>query len=187
MHCPPSVSKVDGVAPHWGAWIEIRRVVFLWCGMLSHPTGVRGLKFVHVAERGGVGESHPTGVRGLKYPRDVLPGHANRSHPTGVRGLKFVHVAERGGVGESHPTGVRGLKYPRDVLPGHANRSHPTGVRGLKYQPEQPRHIPRESHPTGVRGLKSQLAETRQGTRPVAPHWGAWIEMNRRTRSNANA
>ena len=37
----------------------------------------------------------------------------------------------------------------------HAGRSHPTGVRGLKYVKQTA---------TGER-------------RQVAPHWGAWIEM----------
>ena len=35
-----------------------------------------------------------------------------------------------------------------------------------------------ESHPTGVRGLKSDRRVVRKRGNPVAPHWGAWIEMD---------
>ncbi|TCF87108.1 hypothetical protein PBMCC10217_1493 [Bifidobacterium longum subsp. longum] len=33
------------VAPHWGAWIEIRETFGGADDLESHPTGVRGLKF----------------------------------------------------------------------------------------------------------------------------------------------
>ena len=33
------------VAPHWGAWIEMRKVVPVMKPLPSHPTGVRGLKY----------------------------------------------------------------------------------------------------------------------------------------------
>ena len=33
---------------------------------LSHPTGVRGLKYLHFAWQSRIRMSHPTGVRGLK-------------------------------------------------------------------------------------------------------------------------
>ena len=34
-----------------------------------------------------------------------------------------------------------------------------------------------ESHPTGVRGLKLRHMSVLSLSLPVAPHWGAWIEM----------
>ena len=36
------------VAPHWGAWIEIPQSSMYAALSRSHPTGVRGLKFVGV-------------------------------------------------------------------------------------------------------------------------------------------
>ena len=57
---------IDLVAPHWGAWIEIRSRAKRIPPMLSHPTGVRGLKSKRVSAYAGDAESHPTGVRGLK-------------------------------------------------------------------------------------------------------------------------
>ena len=35
-----------------------------------------------------------------------------------------------------------------------------------------------ESHPTGVRGLKSVTSSADLIAGDVAPHWGAWIEIN---------
>ena len=55
------------VAPHWGAWIEIKTLVTAFStSKTSHPTGVRGLKYALLLALRGVGLSHPTGVRGLK-------------------------------------------------------------------------------------------------------------------------
>ena len=58
-------------------------------------------------------------------------------------------------------------------------RSHPTGVRGLKFSTKYDggAHVP--SHPTGVRGLKSIAIILFGWGRLVAPHWGAWIEINK--------
>ena len=36
-----------------------------------------------------VQKSHPTGVRGLKFIMPTTPVVTPKSHPTGVRGLKF--------------------------------------------------------------------------------------------------
>ena len=55
------------VAPHWGAWIEITANVVPPAGTTSHPTGVRGLKSRNSGGLSRPIESHPTGVRGLKY------------------------------------------------------------------------------------------------------------------------
>ena len=56
----------------------------------SHPTGVRGLKYVRAGSGHGDDMSHPTGVRGLKYRTNIEADQGSMSHPTGVRGLKFI-------------------------------------------------------------------------------------------------
>ena len=79
---------------------------------MSHPTGVRGLKFTSCYNAAEVDLSHPTGVRGLKsvahawrtltvvvaphwgawieiYAGMMIITRITQSHPTGVRGLKF--------------------------------------------------------------------------------------------------
>ena len=54
------------VAPHWGAWIEIRETLPFIISQMSHPTGVRGLKYIVNHHPTSGMTSHPTGVRGLK-------------------------------------------------------------------------------------------------------------------------
>ena len=39
------VALKPSVAPHVGAWIEIKRQIYADKGLQSHPTWVRGLKF----------------------------------------------------------------------------------------------------------------------------------------------
>ena len=61
------------VAPHWGAWIEIRSNTLDGDAIpRSHPTGVRGLKYDTVCVHVMLPQSHPTGVRGLKSFQDAL-------------------------------------------------------------------------------------------------------------------
>ena len=36
-----------------------------------------------------------------------------------------------------------------------------------------------QSHPTGVRGLKSEDMSLKELMEQVAPHWGAWIEIDK--------
>ena len=55
--------------------------------------------------------------------------------------------------------------------------SHPTGVRGLKFWDGYCLWPTVVSHPTGVRGLKYLVGAVNRGTKAVAPHWGAWIEI----------
>ena len=71
---------------------------------------MRGLKLKHRAAILGDSESHPTGVRGLKYVRLQHEGTHGVSHPTGVRGLKYSPPVQNRLTSLSHPTGVRGLK-----------------------------------------------------------------------------
>ena len=87
----------------------------------------------------------------------VWYGQSSSSHPTGVRGLKFDGI-------------LRGTTSP--------SRSHPTGVRGLKYRQGHRPCFRNPSHPTGVRGLKFLSLRVIVLPATVAPHWGAWIEIN---------
>ena len=98
------------VAPHWGAWIEIawsgtrlprRKVAPHWGAWIEI---VRPRRWKHEPL------SHPTGVRGLKYKISPFKYSPIMSHPTGVRGLKSHGVGRAYQGGKSHPTGVRGLK-----------------------------------------------------------------------------
>ena len=62
-----STGETIPVAPHWGAWIEIRvETRRSRPTRSSHPTGVRGLKYNQLTMNTGWDTSHPTGVRGLK-------------------------------------------------------------------------------------------------------------------------
>ena len=77
------------VAPHWGAWIEISLLV---CPIPCYAVAPHWGAWIEISDDRRhcfiADMSHPTGVRGLKYPscRHALP--AVLSHPTGVRGLK---------------------------------------------------------------------------------------------------
>ena len=55
--------------------------------------------------------------------------------------------------------------------------SHPTWVRGLKFQKVNVAAAEIRSHPTWVRGLKSDAAPDVDEPEGVAPHVGAWIEI----------
>ena len=57
------------VAPHVGAWIEIIMDFGKAIEALSHPTWVRGLKWLFSVVVINFYQSHPTWVRGLKCKR----------------------------------------------------------------------------------------------------------------------
>jgi len=60
-------SRLMGVAPRRGAWIETAAVLdMMHPSVTSHPAGVRGLKRGLALAFGHDCESHPAGVRGLK-------------------------------------------------------------------------------------------------------------------------
>ena len=64
--------------------------LYMLVAILSHPTGVRGLKYRSGYVVDKLFGSHPTGVRGLKFTTDkFLIDIPVMSHPTGVRGLKL--------------------------------------------------------------------------------------------------
>ena len=84
----PGLERSD-VAPHVGAWIEIRLDVRPWAQYLSHPTWVRGLKYESAPCAVVIIASHPTWVRGLKSRKTFQVPYSSKSHPTWVRGLKY--------------------------------------------------------------------------------------------------
>ena len=124
----------------------------------SHPTWVRGLKFMRKVKAALVGKSHPTWVRGLKYTKRPIILIAFLSHPTWVRGLKLDGACGYDPERWSHPTWVRGLKCFR----------HPEGLGCLRVAPHVGAWIEivvyplktlrTGSHPTWVRGLKYPAA-----------------------------
>ena len=60
----------------------------------------------------------------------------------------------------------------------HELQSHPMRVCGLKFAEEGYIRLRLASHPMRVRGLKYGLGRYPSGSIPVAPHAGAWIEIN---------
>ena len=110
-------------------------------------------------------QSHPTWVRGLKFLQDATTQQLPKSHPTWVRGLKSpLHNHCRSIIIPSHPTWVRGLKYVKQLCLIHQMTvSHPTWVRGLKSKSIKIVMYDMESHPTWVRGLKSVIRHYEQG------------------------
>ena len=64
------------VAPFMGAWIEISGFHFVKRSQSSHPSWVRGLKFLQYRSRDfKKALSHPSWVRGLKYIKPPLSPH----------------------------------------------------------------------------------------------------------------
>ena len=88
-----SKKKQEYVAPHVGAWIEMR----LDQGIIS-PTR----------------RSLPTWERGLKFEINILDVKENQSLPTWERGLKSCPPAGNGRGDRSLPTWERGLKLEKE-------------------------------------------------------------------------
>ena len=86
----PFLCPAVSVAPHVGAWIEISLTYGEATKFASHPTWVRGLKFVYLYVCVQVCRSHPTWVRGLKFVYLYVCVQVCKSHPTWVRGLKCI-------------------------------------------------------------------------------------------------
>ena len=99
------------VAPHAGAWVEIRRSgIALW-SLWSLPTRERGLKYFVHNHRPLFLLSLPTRERGLKSEKKSKRCRRIESLPTRERGLKFAnHIIEALQAG-SLPTRERGLKF----------------------------------------------------------------------------
>ena len=56
------------VAPFTGAWIEINNHIYYYFNIQkSHPSRVRGLKYIELRPHAFLLWSHPSRVRGLKY------------------------------------------------------------------------------------------------------------------------
>ena len=82
------VEKDHTVAPFAGAWIEIVINNQLSIGFVSHPSRVRGLKYVKTSFLLTIIPSHPSRVRGLKFGWSAKGVDSLASHPSRVRGLK---------------------------------------------------------------------------------------------------
>ena len=123
--------------------------------------------------------SHPTRVRGLKSvcPSTVTGPWSVAPHPGAWIEIDDTHWTVYL-LDKSHPTRVRGLKSCCHPACISACWSHPTRVRGLKFACLWMSANPGLSHPTRVRGLKSYRIALITWTVRVAPHAGAWIEMN---------
>ncbi len=123
--------------------------------------------------------SHPTRVRGLKYIYNQIPLVACWSHPTRVRGLKFRYVPFDLFLKTVAPyTGAWIEILKVDYVP-MVDMSHPTRVRGLKSQVTFFDGFASASHPTRVRGLKLGMTIADACSDGVAPYTGAWIEIKR--------
>ena len=91
--------------PSRGAWIEIGFGEMLRERRIGRtPHGVRGLKFEWRGTQVVPLCRTPHGVRGLKYPRDELPGHANRSHPSRGAWIEMLDGELTDEMEESHPS-----------------------------------------------------------------------------------
>ena len=166
------------VAPHEGAWIEIRQAYCRCRGPWSHPTRVRGLKYDVIGSIARNFESHPTRVRGLKFfiDKDKAQQVAVAPHEGA-----WIEIFLRQAVGtllivaphEGAWIEIR-QAYCRCRGPW---ASHPTRVRGLKSHKPQAHSFIYQSHPTRVRGLKFDADKVEHANARVAPHEGAWIEI----------
>ena len=79
----------------------------------------------------------------------------------------------------SHPMRVRGLKSTKHHKLPEIKLSHPMRVRGLKYMKTYTIEDIAKSHPMRVRGLKCAIHQNFHTHDIVAPHAGAWIEIQR--------
>ncbi len=78
---------------------------------------------------------------------------------------------------QSLPTWERGLKCSQFPPPTYQNVSLPTWERGLKSIEMIPYPVQKVSLPTWERGLKSIVVFVDKPVSGVAPHVGAWIEI----------
>ena len=123
--------------------------------------------------------SHPSRVRGLKY----LTGYVSRkelgSHPSRVRGLKWVgRYPWRHDFNVAPFTGAWIEITMERQRHGKSIKSHPSRVRGLKFDSKTPflsSYV--GSHPSRVRGLKYGVLPNFPAITFVAPFTGAWIEI----------
>ena len=124
---------------------------------LSHPSWVRGLKFVSRWKEGGLNYVAPFMGAWIEIRWWAVLDIRSWSHPSWVRGLKSVLPKQAIWNEKSHPSWVRGLKLCRHY--DNLERSE------------------RESHPSWVRGLKSGHKPHQERFHLVAPFMGAWIEI----------
>ena len=130
--------------------------------------------FIHVLKSTA---SHPTGVRGLKYGTSLSYGIVSVVAPHWGAWIEINAMWQREYAAQSHPTGVRGLKLQCREQSLKSIKSHPTGVRGLKSLQHVPRAAPRRVAPHWGAWIEIQKDDAHGTQRYVAPHWGAWIEI----------
>ena len=186
------------VAPYTGAWIEIYRFGCVCLTAMSHPTRVRGLKFVFCFVRIEHDQSHPTRVRGLKFIKSQKHAWKTMSHPTRVRGLKFNHLGEgyeffsrtlHGCVDwnllrslccmiDIPVAPYTGAWIEIQILPNTVTLWFVAPYTGAWIEIYFGHSVMfmHASHPTRVRGLK-YLSLCCMIDIPVAPYTGAWIEI----------
>ena len=150
-----TLTETGDVAPHAGAWIEIVSGYLLAVCGASHPMRVRGLKFSMARKLANMTRSHPMRVRGLKYVVFLILFVMDLSHPMRVRGLKSFSHSHSLEKPSSHPMRVRGLKCPATVQ----------GNQNVHVAPHAGAWIEILDCCLLVRSMK------------VAPHAGAWIEI----------
>ena len=95
---------------------------------------MRGLKCNEASPEYQRRMSHPTGVRGLKWLTRNLGESIVSSHPTGVRGLKCLPAVEKEDSRTVAPHWGAWIEIVINVGYSVFLPSHPTGVRGLKYR-----------------------------------------------------
>ena len=152
--------------------------------MRSLPTRERGLKFIFCGRKLEIALVAPHAGAWIEIPSGCLASPFSSSLPTRERGLKFITPCI----------------FPEDILVApHAGawieiqknyphmdkiwESLPTRERGLKLYHMMSGLNLKRSLPTRERGLKYFLIFMPCATRVVAPHAGAWIEIQTFTRS----
>ena len=151
------VPVIEAVAPHAGAWIEIRSGGACWRIIRrSLPMRERGLKSHEPCACGGRDQSLPMRERGLKSAGVPAVSEDARSLPMRERGLKLPVCCLRMLDSSVAPHAGAWIEIE------HAKAGRWTGLVSL---------------PMRERGLKSITCTVFLAKPEVAPHAGAWIEI----------
>ena len=143
------------VAPHVGAWIEIRVLYGGWQDLIVAPhVGA----WIEIDRRNG-----------YKYPQYVAP-HVGAW-------IEIRGTGQNRSCWESHPTWVRGLKYSRHVRWRKGMSRTPRGCVDWNLPPSMALVLSGRRTPRGCVDWNSAISKNNLNFRDVAPHVGAWIEM----------
>ena len=146
--------------------------------MLSHPTGVRGLKFEHLLRVTVLARVAPHWGAWIEISALRLFDTVGcESHPTGVRGLKLTVFDFYLYVILVAPHWGAWIEIPQSATNAPSRYVAPHWGAWIEIAPWYGKLHGIMSHPTGVRGLKSFAEIVRAQVFRVAPHWGAWIEI----------